>query len=41
MKNLVLVQRTLYKGEAKVVPLITKIEEFNVKPDISLEDKVY
>jgi hypothetical protein len=24
-----------------VVPLITKIIEFNVRPDVSLEDKVY
>ncbi len=34
-------QGTSNQGTTKVVPLITKTIEFNVKPQISIEDKVY
>ncbi len=34
-------QGTSYQRTTKVVPSITKLEDFHVKPKISLEDKVY
>ncbi len=34
-------QGTSYQRTTKVVPLITKPEDFHVKPNISLEDKAY
>ncbi len=34
-------QRTLYQIVTEVVPSTTKAEDFYVRPEISLEDKVY